>query len=427
MANTNTSRPRRNKKKGRRKRNRNGKGSAEEPRVIQKEEDKNNDQIQIKSGSVGHEREQKTEPGPSAAAGDKIKRTDTFRYDKLFKFGKRKKYDESDGSNMKENEQEGEMFCAAKESGDVITTHEDPTLQYDKLFSFSTDGKPGGESTAENMGKEKEHISIEKELPTDTDATSRRATKNSSFRYDRLFSFSNKERTNQTGNEVGQNYDQECIKIKTKQKKGNISSPKGKESACYHSKAGEPFRYDRLFKFNKKEETVRGDGPDEKDKLNASTKVGKSEQKEPVHLPEDKKFTTKTGTTSKAEGNCFFRYDKLFNFSERKQNVPENTDTVSVTSSSNDDSCGYDSETENEAADDDFIGFSRFYRGTLFIVVFLTKFQYHCIRFEVFTALTMRNGVFWDIKTQFVSHRRHIHGGEYEEWRLLGCYIVWLL
>jgi hypothetical protein len=32
---------------------------------------------------------------------------------------------------------------------------------------------------------------------------------------------------------------------------------------------------------------------------------------------------------------------------------------------------------------------------------------YH-VRFEVFTAVTMKNVVFWDIKTQFVLHRRHI-------------------
>jgi hypothetical protein len=30
------------------------------------------------------------------------------------------------------------------------------------------------------------------------------------------------------------------------------------------------------------------------------------------------------------------------------------------------------------------------------------------LRFEVFTAVTMKNVVFWDIKTQFVLHRRHI-------------------
>jgi hypothetical protein len=28
-------------------------------------------------------------------------------------------------------------------------------------------------------------------------------------------------------------------------------------------------------------------------------------------------------------------------------------------------------------------------------------------RFEVFTAVTMKNAVFWDIKTQFVPHRKH--------------------
>jgi hypothetical protein len=30
------------------------------------------------------------------------------------------------------------------------------------------------------------------------------------------------------------------------------------------------------------------------------------------------------------------------------------------------------------------------------------------VRFEVFTAVTMKNVVFGDIKTQFVLHRRHI-------------------
>jgi hypothetical protein len=30
------------------------------------------------------------------------------------------------------------------------------------------------------------------------------------------------------------------------------------------------------------------------------------------------------------------------------------------------------------------------------------------VRFEVFTAVTMKDVVFWDIKTQFVLHRRHV-------------------
>jgi hypothetical protein len=33
---------------------------------------------------------------------------------------------------------------------------------------------------------------------------------------------------------------------------------------------------------------------------------------------------------------------------------------------------------------------------------------YCCVRFEVFTAVIMKNVVFWDIKPQFVLHRRHI-------------------
>jgi hypothetical protein len=31
-----------------------------------------------------------------------------------------------------------------------------------------------------------------------------------------------------------------------------------------------------------------------------------------------------------------------------------------------------------------------------------------CVRFEVLTAVTMKNAVFWDVKTQFIPHRRHI-------------------
>jgi hypothetical protein len=30
------------------------------------------------------------------------------------------------------------------------------------------------------------------------------------------------------------------------------------------------------------------------------------------------------------------------------------------------------------------------------------------VRFEVFTAVTMKSAVFWDRTTQFVPHRRHI-------------------
>jgi hypothetical protein len=59
------------------------------------------------------------------------------------------------------------------------------------------------------------------------------------------------------------------------------------------------------------------------------------------------------------------------------------------------------------------------------------------VRSDVFTAVTMKNVIFWDMKTQIVPHRWHItsslhpsrlmlwkiwgfHGGDYEECRLLG-------
>jgi hypothetical protein len=36
------------------------------------------------------------------------------------------------------------------------------------------------------------------------------------------------------------------------------------------------------------------------------------------------------------------------------------------------------------------------------------KVDHMYVRYEVFTAVTMKNAVFWDIKTQFVPHGRHI-------------------
>jgi hypothetical protein len=38
----------------------------------------------------------------------------------------------------------------------------------------------------------------------------------------------------------------------------------------------------------------------------------------------------------------------------------------------------------------------------------LAKTRSNSIRFEVFPAVTVKNAVFWDIKTQFEPHRRHI-------------------
>jgi hypothetical protein len=39
---------------------------------------------------------------------------------------------------------------------------------------------------------------------------------------------------------------------------------------------------------------------------------------------------------------------------------------------------------------------------------FDVKLVFKYVRFEVFTPVTMKNVDFWDIKTHFVPHRRHI-------------------
>jgi TRAP-type mannitol/chloroaromatic compound transport system substrate-binding protein len=45
------------------------------------------------------------------------------------------------------------------------------------------------------------------------------------------------------------------------------------------------------------------------------------------------------------------------------------------------------------------------------------------VRFEVSTAVAMKNAVFWDIKTQFVPHRRHITSPVQSSAKLMQCNI----
>jgi hypothetical protein len=45
------------------------------------------------------------------------------------------------------------------------------------------------------------------------------------------------------------------------------------------------------------------------------------------------------------------------------------------------------------------------------------------VRFEVFAAVTMKNGVFWDIETKFVLHRRHISSPLHSPSQLMLCKI----
>jgi hypothetical protein len=38
----------------------------------------------------------------------------------------------------------------------------------------------------------------------------------------------------------------------------------------------------------------------------------------------------------------------------------------------------------------------------------LSHTHHKFVRFEVFTAVTMKNAVFWETKSQFIPHRKHI-------------------
>jgi hypothetical protein len=50
--------------------------------------------------------------------------------------------------------------------------------------------------------------------------------------------------------------------------------------------------------------------------------------------------------------------------------------------------------------------------GDSFITVTITllhnQYLSCCVKSEVFTAVNVKNAVFWDIKTQFVPHRRQL-------------------
>jgi hypothetical protein len=41
------------------------------------------------------------------------------------------------------------------------------------------------------------------------------------------------------------------------------------------------------------------------------------------------------------------------------------------------------------------------------LLVVTVDITIYCERFQVFRAVTMKNTVFWDIRTQFVPHRKH--------------------
>jgi hypothetical protein len=56
---------------------------------------------------------------------------------------------------------------------------------------------------------------------------------------------------------------------------------------------------------------------------------------------------------------------------------------------------------------EDFLVYVRRLRGLVSVKINFPSNNYS-VKFEVFTAVAMKSGVFWDIKTEFVLHRRHV-------------------
>jgi hypothetical protein len=305
---------------------------------------RNNVQTKSQSGNFCQKQEPKKETVPSTTTGDKTERNDRFRYDKLFQF-----------SSMRMKEDDGQKSGTSSSavedaSGNVNMTRKDVTFRYDRLFSFKEKRYSNGKSESNVLNASTARNENKDRVPLPADP---------SLRYNRLFTFNSKKHTDQNSSEVGANNNADCINMKTKQKDGSVPSHKEQEPTSYHDKTADSFRYDRLFNFSKKSTTVKNWNPEENDEVSGNSKIGDAKKKETVHQCKDKEFTTNRDKTRKAGEKDFFRYDRLFNFSARKQNFPDCTEK-GYTTSSGDDLYEYDSD------DSEYIGFNGFSRGMLF-------------------------------------------------------------
>jgi hypothetical protein len=292
------------------------------------------DSSNAQTGTVGRKKEQKRETDPSVATSNTSESTGTFRYDRLFKFSSKKMNGDSGGSNVEEGgaQKSGMSLSTAKEaSGTANTTRKDSSLGYNELFSFKEKGHVSGysdtASSAKDAQKEGVHPPAETELATDTGATSR-YTEDDFFQIDSILSGKRKctvQDTSDLGesNDVNNDVNND---VKTKQRNENVSSPKDKEPTFCHSKTADSFRYDRLFTFSKKINSVHSGGVDVNDDLDSNSSVHNGTKKGAGYHPTDKQSATTRGTVKETEEKGSFRYDRLFNFSTRKQNAPEMTD-----------------------------------------------------------------------------------------------------
>ena len=300
------------------------------------------DSNNAQSGTVGQKKIQKRETDAAVATSSETENTDTFQYDGLFKLSSRKMNVDSDGNNRKEaGDQESRSFHEAREASSTANrTMKDATLKYDKLFSFKEKGHVSGYSDSASAANDKQtemvHPSAETELPTNTGARIK-CTEDDFVLIDRLFFGKGKhtdQNTSKLGESSGVNND-----VTAKQKKANVPSPEHKEPTSCHRKTADSFRYDRLFTFSRKINRVHSEGVDVNDEMDANTTVHNNKKKGGVYHPTDKQFTTNRNTAEETKDRDFFRYDRLFNFSTRKQNAMASTNSQARTNKTKEKDC----------------------------------------------------------------------------------------
>jgi len=433
VGNMRATQQRKARKRRRRNRNKNKNGGITKPSGTLNEDGSNvertiaGDSNNAQSGTDGQKRKQK-ETDAALATSSETESTDTFQYDRLFKFSNRKMNVNSGGNNMKEaGEQESRVSsCEAGEASSTANrTRKDATLKYEKMFGFKEKSHVSAANDkqkdlnnemdanfAVHNSKKKGAVyhPTDKQFTTDRD-TAKETKERDFFRYDRLFNFrtgkqyapadtGNQAETNKTKEKDFFRYDK-LFSFSTQRQ----NAPENADNKSTTDKAEEKdfFRYDRLFNFS----TQRQNAPeDEESKATTNNTEEKnffrhdklfnfSTQRQNARENEDNKATTNNteeknffrhdklfnfstqrqnapenadnkSTTDKAEEKDFFRYDRLFTFSTRKQNASDGTDDTSMSS---DDSYQFDMEDESETLDDDDIAFHMFFGGMLFILI----------------------------------------------------------
>ncbi|GFG33034.1 hypothetical protein Cfor_00047 [Coptotermes formosanus] len=178
---------------------------------------------------------------------------------------------------------------------------------------YTTQQRKNRNRRRRNRNKDKNGGKEQKRETDPSVATSNTSESTGTFRYDRLFKFSSKKMNGDSG---GSNVEEGGA-----QKSGmSLSTAKEASGTANTTRKDSSLGYNELFSFKEKGH-VSG--------YSDTASSAKDAQKEGVHPPAETELATDTGATStvkETEEKGSFRYDRLFNFSTRKQNAPEMTD-----------------------------------------------------------------------------------------------------